>query len=62
MTDVDKIVAAMLTTAVHRETASIDDVFATYEAILDKLHGSPNAVEAEAFRADVDLADEDAGA
>ena len=52
----------MLTTAVHRETASIDDVFATYEAILDKLHGSPNAVEAEAFRADVDLADEDAGA
>ena len=63
MTDVDKIVAAMLTTAVHRETASIDGVFATYQAILNKLHASPDADEAEAepFRVDVDLGDEDPG-
>ena len=63
MTDMDKIVAAVLTIA-HRETASIDDVFATYEAILNKLRGSPNAVEAkkEPFRVDVDLGDQDAEA
>ena len=64
MTDMDKVVAAVLTTAVHRETAGIDDVFATYEAILNKLHASPDADEAEAepFRVGVDLGDEDPGA